>query len=93
MPNKERNEGRGKIMKILFDDEVVYSIRDVEIIELCGMPIAYWEALVKIQREHPEIGFQFYLSQDGRLDWVLYYLTDAKRDGKKIIVLGKQRSE
>lgn len=80
-------------MKILFDDEVIYSIKDVSVVELCGMPVAYWEALVTIQRRYPEIGFQFYLSQDGRLDWRLYYLTDAKRDGKKIVTLDRQRSE
>lgn len=80
-------------MKILFDDKIVYSIRDATVVELCGMPVAYWEALVQIQKAHPEIGFQFYLRQDGRLDWKLHYLTDAKRDGKKIIVLDKQCSE
>lgn len=78
-------------MKILFGDKIVYSIKDVSVVESYG--VSYWEAFVKIQKEHPEIGFQFYSGQDGKLDWKIYYISVAKRDGKKIIVLDKQRSE
>lgn len=78
-------------MKILYDNEIVYHIRDTRAVESCGIP--YWEAFVTIQRRCPEIGFQFYVREDGRLDWRISYLSVAKRYGKKIVVLDRQRSE
>lgn len=78
-------------MKILYDNEIVYHIKDTRVVESCGIP--YWEAFVKIQKEHPELGFQFYLREEGRLDWRISYLSAAKKYGKKIVVLDRQRSE
>lgn len=78
-------------MKILFDDKIVYSIRDIKVIK--SYDVSYWEAFVRIQKEHPEIGFQFYFGQDGKLDWKIYYISVAKRNGKKIVTLDRQRSE
>ena len=80
-------------MKILFDDKIVYFIKDTAVVELCDMPVEDLGALALIQKRHPDVGFQFYLRKDGRLDWKLYYLDDAERNGKRIIVLDKQRSE